>query len=243
VIRLPSGARQSLIGETATAQSALTRAAPIAAAIFDLDGLLVDSEPLWRRCEIEHFATVGLHLTDAECEETTGIRIDEVVAIRHRQRPWADPSVAEITRRIVDSMIERLRADAPAKPGGARAIDLCAAQRLRLALASSSPLALIEAALEGLGLRDRFEQVVSAEHERYGKPHPAVLLRTAEALGVAPIECLVLEDSLAGVIAAKAARMRCIAVPERPDPRFVLADLVLPSLESLDAPTLARLTA
>lgn len=213
------------------------------AAIFDLDGLLVDSEPLWRRYEIEHFATVGLHLSEAECEETTGLRIDEVVAIRHRQRPWAEPSVAEIARRIVASMIAHLRAEAPAKPGGARAIDLCAAQGLRLALASSSPLALIEAALEGLRLRDRFEHIVSAEHERYGKPHPAVFLRAAEALGIAPGECLVLEDSLAGVIAAKAARMRCIAVPERADPRFVLADLALPSLVSLDAPTLARLIA
>lgn len=213
----------------------------IRVAIFDLDGLLVDSEPLWRACEIEHFASVGLHLTDAECEETTGIRIDEVVAIRHRQHPWAAPSVAEITGRIVGSMIARLRADAPAKPGGARAIELCAARGLRLAVASSSPLALIEAALEGLRLRDRFELVVSAENEPFGKPHPAVFLRTAERLGIAPVECLVLEDSLAGVIAAKAARMTCIAVPERGDPRFVLADLVLPSLEALDDRALARL--
>lgn len=214
----------------------------ISAAIFDLDGLLVDSEPLWRRSEIEHFATVGLYLTDAECTETTGIRIDEVVAIRHRQHPWESPSVHEITARIVARMVELLRTDTPAKPGGARAIDLCARAGLRLAVASSSPLALIEAALEGLGLRDRFEHVISAEHEPYGKPHPAVFLRTAAALGVAPVECLVFEDSLAGLVAAKAARMRCVAVPERPDPRFVLADLQLPSLEALDADVLRRLT-
>lgn len=211
------------------------------AAIFDLDGLLVDSEPLWRRAEIEHFATVGLHLTDAECEETTGLRIDEVVALRHRQRPWEAPSVEEITARIVERMVSLLGEHAPAKPGGAHAVDVCARAGLRLAVASSSPLRLIEAALAGLGLRERFELVVSAEREPYGKPHPAVFLRTAEQLGIAPAACVVLEDSLHGLVAAKAARMSCVAVPERPDPRFVLADLVLPSLEALDAPSLARI--
>ncbi|AKF05919.1 2-deoxyglucose-6-phosphate hydrolase YniC [Sandaracinus amylolyticus] len=211
------------------------------AAIFDLDGLLVDSEPLWRRAEIEHFATVGLHLTDAECEETTGLRIDEVVAFRHRQHPWGAPSVAEITSRIVDRMVSLLREEAPAKPGGAHAVDLCARAGLRLAVASSSPLRLIEAALARLGLRERFELVVSAEREPYGKPHPAVFLRTAEQLGIAPTSCLVFEDSLNGLVAAKAARMACIAVPERTDARFALADLVLPSLDALDARTLGTM--
>lgn len=210
------------------------------AAIFDLDGLLVDSEPLWRRAEVEHFAAVGLHLTDAECEETTGLRIDEVVALRHRQHPWAEPSVEVITARIVDRMVELLGAHAPAKAGGAHAVEVCARSGLRLAVASSSPLRLIEAALAGLGLRERFELVVSAERDAYGKPHPAVFLRTAEQLGVPPVSCVVLEDSLHGLVAAKAARMACVAVPERTDPRFALADLVLPSLEALDAAALAR---
>jgi sugar-phosphatase len=214
--------------------------AVLRAAIFDLDGLLVDSEPLWRRAEIEHFASVGLHLTDAECEETTGLRIDEVVAVRHRQKPWNEPSVDVITARIVERMIELVAAYAPAKAGGAHAVDLCARSGLRIAVASSSPLRLIEAALMGLGLRDRFELVVSAEREPYGKPHPGVFLRAAEQLGVAPVSCIVFEDSLHGLVAAKAARMACIAVPERPDARFALADLVLPSLETLDPAMLAR---
>jgi sugar-phosphatase len=99
---------------------------------------------------------------------------------------------------------------------------------------------LIEAALAALGVRERFERVVSAEREPLGKPHPAVFLRTAEALGVPALDCVVLEDSVNGMIAAKAARMACIVVPERTDPRFALADLVLPSLEALDAAALAR---
>lgn len=213
------------------------------AAIFDLDGLLIDSEPLWRRVEIARFAEVGVTLTEAQCAETTGLRIDEVVALRHRQRPWTSPSCADVTARIVDEMVARI-GEATPKPGGAQAIAACEHAGLRLAVASSSPLRLIEAALDALGVRERFELVMSAEREPYGKPHPAVFLRTAERLGVAPLECLVLEDSLNGVIAAKAARMRCVAVPEGEgarDPRFALADRVLGSLEELDRAALAAL--
>ncbi len=211
------------------------------AALFDLDGLLVDSEPLWRRAEVELFATVGLTMTDAECEETTGLRIDEVVRQRYRERPWDAPSVEVVTARIVDRTIALIRAEASPKPGVRRAIDLSAELGLRRLVVSSSPTRLIEAALERLDVRDRFEAIVSAEHEPYGKPHPGVFLRAAASIDVAPHECLVLEDSLNGVIASKAARMTCIAVPERPDPRFAIADLVVPSLEALELPTLASL--
>ncbi len=208
--------------------------AMLASALFDLDGLLIDSEPLWRCAEVELFGTVGLQMTDAECEETTGLRIDEVVHLRHRQRPWTSPSVEEVTAKIIDRTIALIRARAAAKPGVPHAITICREAGLRLLVVSSSPTRLIEAALERLAVRDHFEGIVSAEHEPYGKPHPGVFLRAASLLGVSPLDCLVLEDSLNGVIAAKAARMTCIAVPERPDPRFALADLVLPSLEALD---------
>jgi sugar-phosphatase len=204
------------------------------AAIFDLDGLLIDSEPLWRRAEVEVFASVGLVLTEAECEVTTGLRVDEVVAYRHRERPWDPPCLDEVAERIVDRVIELVEAGGVAKPGGAHAVALCAEAGLRLALASSSHEILIHAALRRLGLAEHFELIVSAQHERWGKPHPAVFLTTAERLGVPPAACVVLEDSLNGLIAAKAARMRCLVVPERPDPRFVLADAILPSLEALD---------
>jgi beta-phosphoglucomutase-like phosphatase (HAD superfamily) len=210
------------------------------AAIFDLDGLLIDSEPLWRRAEVEIFATVGLVLTDADCEVTTGLRIDEVVAFQHGVRPWHPPRLDEVAARIVDRVIELIETVGVAKPFGAHAVALCEREGLQLALASSSPERLIHAALRRLGLTGRFGLVQSAQHERWGKPHPAVFLTTAERLGVPPVACVVLEDSLNGVIAAKAARMRCLAVPERPDPRFVLADRVLPSLQALDRAALVE---
>ncbi len=203
------------------------------AAIFDMDGLLIDSEPLWREAEVEVFATVGLTLTLRECEETTGLRIDEVVAHRHAQRPWTEPAQPVVVAQIVDRVIALVGERGAPLPGVDHAIATCRAAGLRLALASSSPERLIAATLAKLGLTDAFEVIASAEHDRYGKPHPAVFLRCAELLGVPPTECLVLEDSLNGVIAAKAARMTCVAVPERPDPRFAIADRVLASLRDL----------
>ncbi|MBX3269274.1 MAG: hexitol phosphatase HxpB [Sandaracinaceae bacterium] len=204
------------------------------AAIFDMDGLLIDSEPLWRAAEVEVFRTVGLVITEADCVETTGLRIDEVVAHWHAKHPWAEPPRSVIVERIVDRLIALVTAHGAPLPGVAHALAQCRARGLRLALASSSPRRIIAATLDELALSDAFEVIASAEDDRYGKPHPAVFLRCAELLGVAPTECLVFEDSLNGVIAAKAARMTCVAVPERPDARFAIADRVLGSLADFD---------
>jgi mannitol-1-/sugar-/sorbitol-6-/2-deoxyglucose-6-phosphatase len=87
--------------------------------------------------------------------------------------------------------------------------------------------------LHKLGIDGAFAVVRSAVDELHGKPHPAVFLTTAAELGVDPVRCLVIEDSVNGMVAAAAARMRCIVVPERPDPRFVLAAAALNSLEEL----------
>eukprot|EP01046_Picozoa_sp_COSAG06_P050286 COSAG06_NODE_7931_length_2330_cov_2.569251_2_plen_216_part_00 len=109
---------------------------------------------------------------------------------------------------------------------------------LPLAVASSSHMVLLNAALEGLGLVGRFSHVISAEFEPYGKPHPGVYISAATALGVAPDRCLALEDSVNGTLAAKAAKMICIAVPEPhnfPDPRYAIADLKLASLAEVPA--------
>ena len=112
--------------------------------------------------------------------------------------------------------------------------------QLKVALASSSAYRVIRAVVERLGLADAFDLIYSAEEEEYGKPHPGVYLTTAHRLGVAPTRCLAVEDSLNGVLAAKAARMKCVAIPEaeaRHDPRFAIADTVLDSLNGFDAVT------
>jgi sugar-phosphatase len=214
------------------------------AVVFDMDGVLIDSEPLWRRAEIEVLATVGLRLTEADCMRTTGLRIDEVVAFWHRQQPWAEPAPAEIATRIVTRVIERVGTEGEPLPGAREALDFFAARGLVLGLASSSPSRLIEAVLARLGLQERFAAVHSAEHEARGKPDPAVYLHAAARLGHDPARCLAVEDSIPGVLAAAAAGMGCIAVPapeDRHDPRLRGATVVLGSLRELDDAIWARL--
>jgi sugar-phosphatase len=107
---------------------------------------------------------------------------------------------------------------------------------VKLGLASSSATEIIEAVLDKLELARFFAVVQSAEHEPYGKPHPAVYIECARRLGVPPDRCLAIEDSPAGVLAAKAARMTCIAIPApelRDDHRYCIADARLESLVEL----------
>ena len=188
--------------------------ARLTAVIFDMDGVLLDSEPLWQDAEMEVFATVGITLDRERCRETMGLRSDELVAFRHAREPWTSPSEAEVERQLLATVTRLITARAAPQPGLDRVLAILAARDVRLALASSSPYALIAAVLERLGLTECFTCIHSAEEEPYGKPHPGVYLSAARKLGVAPEECCAIEDSLNGVLAAKAARMTCVAVPE-----------------------------
>jgi HAD superfamily hydrolase (TIGR01509 family) len=214
------------------------------AVVFDMDGLLVDSEPLWVRAELEVFGGVGLALREEDCAKTKGLRIDDVVAYWHERRPWPGPSPREVEARLVARVAELVAAEGVALPGVASAIAAARAGSRRLALASSSPKVIIQATLVRLGLEHAFDVVQSAENEAFGKPHPGIFLTTAERLGVSPTSCIVLEDSMHGVVAAKAARMTCVAVPfdyPEHDARFVLADAVVASLEHVTPELLASL--
>lgn len=216
----------------------------IEAAIFDMDGLLVDSEPLWRQAEQVVFPRVGIHLTDEMCLQTMGTRVDEVVQHWFKTKPWEGPSLKEVADEIVEAVIDLVRREGKLKEGGEYILDFCASQGLEIALASSSSARLIEAVVDQFGIRKYFSVLQSAESEPYGKPHPGVFLTTAAKLGIEPTACLVFEDSFAGVIAAKAARMKVVAVPAAEHYEqncFAIADLKLRSLRQFDAAALERL--
>jgi sugar-phosphatase len=151
-----------------------------------------------------------------------------------------------VEARLVDRVAELVLREGAAKPGIETALACARATARKVGLASSSPMRLIRAALARLGLEAAFDVVRSAEAEPFGKPHPGIFLAAATALGAAPVACLVLEDSLTGVLAAKAARMACVAVPEafpHHDARFVLADAVVGSLADLTPELVARVRA
>ncbi|CCJ88254.1 hexitol phosphatase HxpB [Cronobacter turicensis] len=210
----------------------------ILAAIFDMDGLLIDSEPLWDQAELEVIATLGVDTSRRhELPDTLGLRIDLVVALWFAQQPWNGPSVDEVTQRIITRAMTLVEEQRPLLPGVADAIALCKAQGLKVGLASASPLRMLERVLALFDLRDQFDVLASAEHLPYSKPHPQVYLDAAAKLGVDPLCCVTLEDSVNGMVATKAARMRSIVVPaeeNRSDARWALANVRLNSLTELE---------
>jgi mannitol-1-/sugar-/sorbitol-6-/2-deoxyglucose-6-phosphatase len=204
-----------------------------------MDGLLIDSEILWHEAELEIFGDLGVPISRDGCRSTKGMFVGEVTEYWFAQYPWAGPTPPEVAVTIVDRVVALLLTKGEIKPGAEHAIGLCASRGLPLAVASSSQYRLIDTALEHFGLRHHFALVHSAEDEAWGKPHPGVFLTAASKLGVSSRRCLVWEDAPAGVVAAKAASMACIAVPEPGEehqPAFALADLVIGSLLEMDAP-------
>ena len=208
----------------------------IQAVIFDMDGLLIDSEPLWKKAEIELFSNVGVPLTLEMTNQTMGLRTDEVVEHWHKRYPWESPTQKEVCEKLDEMVLELVKKEGIAKDGVHEAISVCESANLPMAIASSSSLSMINAVMDKLNIRDKIKVVHSAHDEDFGKPHPAVYISTAQELGVKPVNCLAFEDSANGVISAKAAKMKCIAIPEPDmihDKRFLIADIVIGSLNEL----------
>lgn len=209
----------------------------ILAAIFDMDGLLIDSEPLWDRAELEVIADLGVDISRRnELPDTLGLRIDMVVELWFAQQPWHGPDRREVTDRIIRRAMSLVEEERPLLPGVREAVALCKSQGLKVGLASASPLHMLEKVLSMFDLRDSFDALVSAQTLPLSKPHPQVYLDCAARLGVDPLTCVALEDSVNGMIASKAARMRSIVIPAeegQEDPRFALANVKLRSLEEL----------
>jgi sugar-phosphatase len=202
-----------------------------------MDGLLLDSEVLWHKAEVEIFGSLGVPLADAEGRSTKGMYVNEVVNFWYSLYPWSGPSRDDVVDLLLKRVGDLVETEGRLLPGAIRALDLTQ-ERGPLALASSTPTALIVRCLEHFGLLGRFASIHSAQFEPYGKPHPGVFLSAAASLAVEPSACLVFEDSAAGVLAAKAGRMTVVAIPtddDRGHPEFLLADLVLDSLEELRA--------
>jgi sugar-phosphatase len=213
-----------------------------------MDGVLIDTEPVWRSAQSAVFAGFGVALSERDLLDSTGQPIEELIPVWRRRASAPDPAGTELTDAeiaglIIDRVIAHVTAEGRPMPGVTAAIALFERCGLRLAIASSSPLRLIDAVCDRLGLT-RITVRCSAMDEARGKPAPDVYLTAARRLGVAAANCLALEDSPAGVASARSAGMRCVAVPDpllATDPRYREADLVLGSLTGLDEAALRRL--
>ncbi|PKE30270.1 2-deoxyglucose-6-phosphatase [Rahnella sp. AA] len=210
---------------------------PVNAAIFDMDGLLIDSERLWLQAELDVFSGLGVDITQRHLlPDTLGLRVDQVVRMWYRTLPWQGPDQVAVSSMIIARTIELVEQTRPLLPGVNYALELCRDQGLKIGLASASPLFMLDTVLEMFNLQSYFQVRVSAEKLPYSKPHPEVYLQAAGQLQVDPLNCVTLEDSFNGMIATKAARMRSVVVPDpeySDDPRWALADTKLSSLEKL----------
>ncbi|MFC0180465.1 hexitol phosphatase HxpB [Thorsellia kenyensis] len=209
----------------------------IDAVIFDMDGILIDSEPLWKEAEKQVLASYNIDSTiQARLLDTRGLRVDEVVRLWIQAASKTGLELTQLIEQVhltAKSLIEKNK---PALPGVEHALELCKSHGLKIGLVSASPQKIIDDALSSLGITHYFDAVVSSENMVNCKPHPEVYLETANLLDVSALSCVAIEDSVDGMIACKAARMRSIVVtPEKGfnDPRFGLADFHLTSLLDL----------
>lgn len=186
----------------------------IKAVIFDMDGVLIDSESLWRQAQIEALARWGATVSVAECETLTkGKRLDDIARTwcRHCQLSVAPQRLQQmILRRVTGLIIAR----GEAMDGVNEALAHFRHCGYKIALATSSSHQVIAAVLEKLALRPWFDVISSADDEAWGKPHPAVYLSTLRKLNLRADQCLVIEDSASGFQAARAAGIPTIAVTE-----------------------------
>ena len=204
------------------------------AVLFDMDGVLVDSEPLWKIAMEEVFNGLGSKLTKTDFQKTVGMRIDQVIAYWKNIEGWKD-QIQDIEFQIIDRMIQLIAKNGQPLPGVEDTV-VHLNKIKTVGLASSSPKKLIDSVLLKTQLHSYFHGVFSAETEPFGKPHPAVYLTAASTLGVQPNRCLVIEDSLNGIISAKAANMTVICIPEKThikNPKLILADFYFDSMREL----------
>ncbi|TAK96042.1 hexitol phosphatase HxpB [Patescibacteria group bacterium] len=216
----------------------------IQAVIFDMDGLLIDSEPLWGEAEKAAFAKVGLQLTDELCNQTIGLRVDQVIDHWCVTFPELNVSKKEVEEDIMQNVLRLVRERGEARPGAKYILDFVKNKKVKMALASSSQLRLIKAVIEKMDIADYFDELYSAEFEEHGKPHPGVYLTVAKVLDVPVQNCLAFEDSFNGLLAAKAARIKCVCVPDetlRGSRKLGIADEVLESLNDFNEAAWERL--
>jgi mannitol-1-/sugar-/sorbitol-6-/2-deoxyglucose-6-phosphatase len=211
----------------------------IEAVIFDMDGVIIDSEPLWTEAQKEIFISLGVHYDEILAENTKGTNAYDTIDFWFRRQPWQNKSYKEVEELISSRMFRLIEEKGIVIPGIYELIHFFHEKNLKIGLASGSPLFIIHKVLEQIKLYNQFDIIHTADNEEFGKPHPAIFLSAAHMLGVDPRNCIVIEDSFNGLLAAKSARMKGIAyLPdgEFHNTRFDFADLKLSSFYDFKEP-------
>jgi HAD superfamily hydrolase (TIGR01509 family) len=215
----------------------------IKAVVFDLDGVLIDSEPVWEQVRRGLVAERGGHWAPDAQRRIMGMSTPEWARYLSQDLGVGLPP-DQVAIQVIDRMTARYTEHVPLMDGAVDAVHRIAA-RWPLAVASSAPAVLIQTVLQSAGLRSCFSVVMSTEQVVHGKPAPDIYLAVTAALGFPPPDCAAVEDSSNGLRSAAAAGLRVIAIPQPqypPDPdALARASLVLPSLAGLTADAVAAL--
>lgn len=206
------------------------------AVIFDMDGVIIDSEPLWRNAMIKGFTEFDVNFTEDDCRKTTGMRLNEVIAYWHKLFPAQIKDQKAVNHSIINYLINLINQEGKAMPGLLETLQFIQQKNIKIGLSTSSDHVLIETILNKLEVAHFFDEIVSAQHLKYGKPHPEVYLECAQKLNIHPMDCMVVEDSINGIISAKAAQMNVIAIPDTEhinNVKFNIADGIITDLTQL----------
>ncbi len=205
--------------------------------IFDMDGLLVNSEPIWGLAANYIFEQYGFRLSPEQHVTTTGLRVREFVHWWFQHFGIAVEEEQGAEEKIIDRALQLLDENCEMMPGVPHVFNLFRLSHFKIGIASSSPHSLIDLVVEKGGIRSYVNATASGHNLPYPKPHPQVYLDCAALLQSPAASCLAFEDSFYGMIAAKAARMKCVVVPDYKQykqERWGAADLKLSSLQNFN---------
>jgi len=183
------------------------------AVIFDMDGVLIDSEPLWHQAEQQILGGLGVDFNKPPLQQSTGLTTASVIAHWYQHQPWPTLTPLQVEQQIIQFVADGVAQQGVAKTGLPALLTQLRQRELKLAVATNSPQVLLNTTLKRLNIGDYFQACCYLELVKQGKPAPDIYLLAAQKLGVAPADCLVFEDSFAGVTAAKAAGMTVVAIP------------------------------
>lgn len=206
----------------------------IKAVIFDMDGVIIDSEPLWRRVMIDNFTSLGIPFDEDSCRKTTGLRFEEVAEYWFELHHISKSSIPDFNQKVINDLCELFSVEGKLMPGVLKTIEYIKHRGIKIGLGTSSNHQLMNHVLKTLKINQHFDAVCSAEHMKYGKPHPEVFITCAQNLNVLPQNCLVIEDSVNGLIAGKAAQMKVLVVPDKESKHKIAFDIADYKLESLE---------